>query len=448
MIGDWTLDFRRSLRAWAAVGPGLALFQAVLAVDCLADEKSMYVIASDPFPNSIFVTSPTILYRVGNERLEKVRTITTRRQDTTFVHSYPEQGFVFVGSVGARPGSFLMDVVDLRSPSVERTVDLDGCWGCNAQNYRSSCMGCLYATSHLLDRAGRLIYMIRSGTWYSEQLDCKCRDLGVDVLTGETIADLGSGALRHAYVNGVPGGLVDGGEFGTGIIADGIRAVAQGKDDAKGIDLGWDLPRSLVFGRERWNGSARLIVDNDDMRVLAPMPFAPEDQLDEGLFFVFHHESREWSEIKLPGSGVPMAALRSHVHTLDMTGQYFPMRAFREWLAAEEIYAHEWGPRGFERLAEQRIGPFRFAEERFRDHQAALPGKFRLYNARTKILIMHDTGEPDTEVLYVDEDDRVYYRVSDELFRARIEDGALGTSEVLVRAPEVGSVHWLFFGNE
>ena len=61
---------------------------------------------------------------------------------------------------------------------------------------------------------------------------------------------------------------------------------------------------------------------------------------------------------------------------------------------------------------------------------------------------MHDTGEPNSEVLYVDEEARVYYRVSDELRRARIQDGRLEKSMVLVKVPELWAVHWLFVGHE
>ena len=169
------------------------------------------------------------------------------------------------------------------------------------------------------------------------------------------------------------------------------------------------------------------------------------------MFYVYEKASGEWSELTLPGSGVPMVELRYHVSNLDMSGLYFPMRAFREWLAAEEIdKINVYEPRTFdlEGLAEQRFGSFRSAAERSKNRKAALSGRFRLFNARTKDLIVHDTGEPNSEVLYVDEEARVYYRVSDELRRARIQDGRLEKSMVLVKVPELWAVHWLFVGHE
>ena len=444
-------DIPPSLRAWALLGPALLLLQALLAIACLADEEQMYVIASEPFPSADFNAAPAILYRVEGDQLQKARTITTTRQDTLFVHPYPDQGYVFVGSVGARPGSFLLDIVELNNVSVERTLDLDGCWGCNTSNYPDHCTGCRYATSHLLNREGRLIYMIRPGIRYVEQLDCACRDLGVDIHTGETISGLGTGDLRYAYLNGAPGGLVDGGEFGAVIAADGMKAVARAEEEVRGHDLGWELPPALAMVPGSWRQAAQVMIDNDLMRVLAPVVSAAEPQTDERLFYVYEKASGEWSELTLPGSGVPMVELRYHVSNLDMSGLYFPMRAFREWLAAEEIdKINVYEPRTFdlEGLAEQRFGSFRSAAERSKNRKAALSGRFRLFNARTKDLIVHDTGEPNSEVLYVDEEARVYYRVSDELRRARIQDGRLEKSMVLVKVPELWAVHWLFVGHE
>ena len=411
----------------------------------------MYAIASDPNKPG---NAPAILYRVEEERVEKVRTITTYWQDTLFVHPYPDQGYVFVGSVGARAGAFLLDVLDLRSVGEERTLDLDGCWGCNASNFRRACRGCLYATSHLLNRGGRLIYMIRPAAyWEGEQLNCACRDLGVDVVTGEAVADLGSAALGLACQNGSPGGMVDGGDFGTPVYAEGTEAILRDTAEGRPRNLGWQLPPGVRLGAGpgRSGDWARLMIDNPAMRVLLVMPsgrWSPPADAKPHVLHVFDKASWEWRTLELPGSGVPMRTRWGYVQALDSPGAYLPMRAFGEWLAAEEIYAYDPGTLDMERLAGQQFGEFRSAAERFEQDKAAPSGRFRLYNARTQSLIVHDTGEPDSEVLYVDEDDVAYYRVSDELRRAPIEDGKLGEPELVAKAPELWAVHWLFFGKE
>ena len=50
--------------------------------------------------------------------------------------------------------------------------------------------------------------------------------------------------------------------------------------------------------------------------------------------------------------------------------------------------------------------------------------------------------------LHVDGADVAWYRVRDELRKAKIENGKLGAETVVVKGPEMWAVHWLFFGKE
>ena len=124
------------------------------------------------------------------------------------------------------------------------------------------------------------------------------------------------------------------------------------------------------------------------------------------------------------------------------------MRAYGSWLAAEEINVYAPQRLDMESLEAQRFEPFWSAAERFQEKRAAPAGRFRLYNVRTKERIAHDTGEPNSEVLFIDENDRVYYRVSDELRLAQIDGGELARPQVLVKSPVLWAVHWLVFGTE
>ena len=242
---------------------------------------------------------------------------------------------------------------------------------------------------------------------------------------------------------------MDGGDFGAEIYAEENRAMASGKGEEVAEDLAWELPPDLILGSDSWGDSARLVVNNDHMRVIVRVPFnRPGTQAAATMFYVFDKATAEWATLELPGSGVPKGAQTHYIETLDTSGTYFPMRAFRKWLAAEEIYRYEQGALDMDRLAKHQFGPFSSVAERIDKYEAAPTGRFRLYNVRTKDMIVHDTREPDSEVLYVDEDDFAWFRVSDELRRARIEDGKLGRPEVVVKTPEMLAVHWLFFGRE
>ena len=115
----------------------------------------------------------------------------------------------------------------------------------------------------------------------------------------------------------------------------------------------------------------------------------------------------------------------------------------------EDIQSYEPGALDLERLKRHHFPPFLSAAERFSSSEETRQRvRLYIYNARTRELIVHETGEPDTEALYVDEDDAAWYRVSDELRRAPIREGRLGPEEVVAKAPELWAVHWLFFGSE
>ena len=163
---------------------------------------------------------------------------------------------------------------------------------------------------------------------------------------------------------------------------------------------------------------------------------------------VFDKASRQWVTLSLPGSGFPAETVRDYWSGLEQFGEIYPMRAYRDWLAAEEVNVYSEDNLDLEPLKTQRFPPFLSAAERFQERRVAPTGRFRLYNVRSKEIIVHDTGEPNSEVLYVDENDVVYYRVSDELRLAQIEGGKLVQSRVLVKLPEMWAVHWLFLGNE
>jgi hypothetical protein len=75
------------------------------------------------------------------------------------------------------------------------------------------------------------------------------------------------------------------------------------------------------------------------------------------------------------------------------------------------------------------------------------PGILYLFNTDTENYIEWNTGQGDSEILLV-QDETVYYRVFDAIYKAPIENGEkLGKSELLVKDNQVVPyIHWAFFG--
>ena len=252
--------------------------------------------------------------------------------------------------------------------------------------------------------------------------------------------------------------MVSGSNYGLPIHARGTQAIVREMDGVQEHLLGWKLPPGVTLppgppwpGAAASGSQASLLVNNGSIRVLVVTPTRPEApgaSAPPQAVHVFDKATGEWSSFKLPGPGVADGDPRRCGCLRGQGKHHFPMRAFGEWLAVEDTSRYQPGPIGVEPEASRRTGEFRTADERFDACDAAPTGRFRLYNPRVGNLVVHDTNEPDSEVLYVDGADVAWYRVRDELRKAKIENGELKGEQVVVKAPEIRAVHWLFFGKE
>lgn len=73
------------------------------------------------------------------------------------------------------------------------------------------------------------------------------------------------------------------------------------------------------------------------------------------------------------------------------------------------------------------------------------PGVLLLYHVPSQRTIRRDTNEPDTEVLWV-ENERVLYRCDRTLYEARIEGTRLVDQTKLLERDFIADVHWVFYG--
>ena len=386
-----------------------ALLACLAFARASAEQQSVYLIASEPYERLYSEGFPTLLYRLEDSRLVKIRTVTTQRQDTLFVDVFPGRGFALVGSDRSkRLGSFLLDVIDMDSVSRQKSFEIDLCEGCS------------YLGSHMQDRHGAQAYFLRSisdGRIYR----------GVDLTTGQILSDFDWTDEANAYRTGTGSSFVDRLDRFRALIH-GSELFNYGGESLRRYELGWQLPEGM--GWELGSVVTEVLVNNDDTRMISvyqESEWIGEVQ-DTGLY-VLDKAANEWSKLNVP-SGM---------------GSF---RAFGHWLVREDIQSYRPGALNLVRYKRHWAPPFLSAAERFELRRLAPSGRLYFYDARTKELIVHDTGEPDTEALYVDGDDVAWYRVSDELRRARIEGGKLGAAEVVARAPEMWAVHWLFFGKE
>ena len=72
------------------------------------------------------------------------------------------------------------------------------------------------------------------------------------------------------------------------------------------------------------------------------------------------------------------------------------------------------------------------------------PGILYILNLSTNKYIEWETGQGDSEILLV-QDEVVYYRINDEIYKAQILNGEkLGKPELLIKDERVPDIHWAF----
>lgn len=375
-----------------------------------AEERSVFLIASEPYLGRMD-TFPTVLYRVEGDALVKVRTVTTQRQDTEFVDVFPSRGLALIGSDrGNGRGSILLDVIDMNAVSAQKSYDIDLCDDCGlvSRNLQYGHDSKLYFLEG---------YKYKHGGMYT----------GMNLLTGQKSNRVDRIDEANAYRIGTGSSFVDRMSRFVGVI-DGSELLIFGGESPQRRGLGWQLPEE--YGWEFGSIFTDVLVNNEDVRLISVYRDSDWEGEVSGLgLHVFDKAASEWFQLDAP---VGMGSFR----------------AFGHWLVREDIQDYRPGVLDLERYRWHQFPPFLSVAERFESRRFAPTGRLYFYNALTRESIIHVTGEPDTEILFIDDQDVAWYRVSDELRRAPILHGRLGPPELVAAAPELWAVHWLFFGKE
>ena len=369
---------------------------------------------------------PALLYRLEGDVLRRVRTISTRRQSTITVQIFHEHGFGVVVSRGADYRSFLIDVLDFSDMSRERSLDM-----------RPECNDgfCSLLSSGLLRLGDRLIYAIKADIHPKTYEHVYA---GVYFDTWEPAEGIDRWNFRtDAYRYGQ-----------TGYRVPGIDSFLNELDGALGylyergtkvFPVGWSLPSNTP--RDSWflpnapNDSWTLVgwnIETDFARVIRGRNWSPGSPSDKSA------RDRTW------------LALDKHANqwsTVTIFGRIFALQAFWDWIVFTDRHYGLPDSLDLERLETHRSEGFLSAAERFRMYRRPPTGRFHFYNVRSGTLHAYDTGESNSEALYVDERDRAYLRVSDELWRIPLAGDSLGPVTVLAKQPELWAVHWLVMGS-
>jgi hypothetical protein len=139
--------------------------------------------------------------------------------------------------------------------------------------------------------------------------------------------------------------------------------------------------------------------------------------------------------------------------TRDFTGDKTSVYSYGNWLVGTILQSYKkysgdtlekkYSPGKELRKKLNSNNPFN-VDERFFDYGVYSPGILYLLNTFSQKYIEIVTNQGDSEILLV-EDNMVYYRVNDEIFKSIIiNDEKLGTPELLIKNIDVLDIHWAF----
>ncbi|MDR0348602.1 MAG: hypothetical protein LBH90_03805 [Tannerella sp.] len=184
----------------------------------------------------------------------------------------------------------------------------------------------------------------------------------------------------------------------------------------------------------------RYLIVNDSIQTLLALGHAnPQEGEDYGRFYgaLYSKKKNMWRDLELKGNSCALMA-------------------YKHWLAGAVQDQEDWNAKYF---AGGRTSPGKAARDSVEaeynfdswvdNYGIYRPGILYLLDTDTEAYIEWHTGQGDSEILLV-QDEIVYYRVFDAIYKAAIIDGkSLGEPELLVKDGQiVPQIHWAFLKKE
>lgn len=350
---------------------------------------------------------PSVLFRIDLREGKVVwaSNLFTADRGVHFVlHSFERRLLVLAG-----PQYFPNDIVVLRfdSPGSPRKVSIE-------------LEAMVVVGRHLVSMSGDLhlaIRLFRNGQYRFIAL--RLDDLEVrEALPGDL--------YREFAIDGFVGGCISNNDFAFHYQPAGSRRLVVAETPPPRLPSWVVLPDGLSFRPDQPIG---LHVANNEVLVFRPgRASLPKGPAGTTPFHVLIRRTGEWRSFVAPG-GTSLA------------------RGFGAWVAVQvrELREKDELSPG----ADQRRNklsptgaPYDLIITGFRLYQ---PGVVYLYHAPSQRWIVEETGQGDTEVLWV-KDEKVLFRCDRTLYEARIDGTRLSDKRKLIERDFIADVHWVFYG--
>jgi len=400
-------------------------FSEITYGDNLSEEtESLFLVSGSPMKEGFYpfeIKFPVVLYSLTNQQdLKRERVITTWRQSAIFVRPYYDEGLLLVGSE-SQPGYFQIDVVDFQNAQNEKSFEVEFCQDCN--NIKE----------YFFVKNKQKNVMFQTGRMVGKQ-SFEQHLTGFNLTKNEKI-ELNWSDIQYVRSYGSSGGNIDGGDWLDGIYVLENKPIYSAQQK---IPLNWSLPNNVTFTN---NDRLFQSVNTDSLRVFGVVkPRKTNDSKQSKLtYFVQDKVNKIW-------------------HSETIKGDRLRVRAFGDWIVAEETYSKFKDNEKYNQLIQDNLKASSnrvFGKTRFEAYPPYLmrtkslninqTGVMHLTNVKKNIRLQIKTSDPDSEVLLV-KDGKVIYRVGDEIMQADISGNSIKNTKLLIKDNIVPSIHWVFYG--
>ncbi|MCJ8272340.1 MAG: hypothetical protein MJK04_23425, partial [Psychrosphaera sp.] len=353
------------------------------------NRNAFLLVSATPAATTTYQYPVEIMSLASNE-LSASTTLATSRWNAKFLRVYHPENLLIFGRMG-KNDQFEGEFSWQRNASELKSFNL------------SVCENCSFLNAFVLSKEGELIFMLKSGKGTPE-------DFKIDVkgysFSKEKTVDLSLADLQYIRTQGMPGGSASSQDTFSGIYAKNNKATYG---YTWNIDLAWSFDDGNVPApRERISQ----VINNEYMRIYTSPKLQKTNEQQPFIELKVHNKkTAEWSSISIDG-------------------QLPNMREFGPWIASEQrmqVDNTHVTPKKF-------VGDNKFltADARAYVGRYKQSGKMTLINPIENRTIKIDTKQPDSEILLVD-NEKVYYRVNDELYSADIGQSSLENIKLMVK---------------
>jgi len=400
--------------------------------------QQLYFISGHPFRN-IEDQFPAIIYQYSQDTLIPKLYLSNKNLLLEFIKVYNELNLVIAltSEYKTKENREVLSVIYTNKPDsvykkvIERPINMD-CGSTNLINYKNKifyCFECFDENNYKKPMKERIV---KEYCW-------DLRDLSKHELTPED--------YKNTIIIGSPASAIEGWDY-LNLLSnphDGRLFIPVTPDTTKRPVFPYILPDSLQL---KENKLLALLVNNNICAVIVVDRIVSSNkELGASILYIYNKIQNKWFRFKVKGDNDSMRGYKNWIAGTVVSNNVKLIFNEKGQLK-EKIKFNRISP-GKEKRRQEGTNYGTFFDMRADFYDYYFPGILYLLDVNTHKYIEWETGQGDSEILLVQQD-IVYYRVNDEIYKAPIiNNEKLGKPILLIKDKKiVPDIHWAFISEK